>query len=109
MTDGMAHKENPDEPRTEGRLSRLSSIVLMVAILVVAGTLSAMTAMRFAIRGREVTVPDLLGKTEEEATQALRTKGLQLKISPDKRFSAEYPGGRIMDQFPPKGTHLKAN
>ena len=49
------------------QFSRWSSIALMVAILSVAGILSALTAMRFAIRGREVMVPSLVGKTEAEA------------------------------------------
>ena len=39
------------------RFSQWSGIVLMVSILGVAGIVSALTAMRFAIRGREVEVP----------------------------------------------------
>ena len=48
------------------QFSRWSSIILMVAILAVAGVLSALTAMRFAIRGREVEVPLLTGKTKKK-------------------------------------------
>ena len=44
-------------------------IALMIAILFVAAILSAMTAMRFAIRGREVAVPQVVGRTEDEARQ----------------------------------------
>ena len=53
--------------KRESQFSRWSGITLIVAILSVAGILSALTAMRFAIRGREVTVPSLIGKTEQQA------------------------------------------
>src|SRR6188474_2181426 len=95
----------PKEPK-ESVLTRWSGIVLMVAILVVAGILSALTAMRFAIRGREVVVPSLTGKTEAEAQALLQQQGLVLKVS-SKRFSADIPEGRIVEQIPAIGTRLK--
>src|SRR5262249_38974155 len=94
--------------KRESQFSRWSGITLMVAILCVAGIVSALTAMRFAIRGREVTVPSLAGKTEQEATDILTQNGLVLKIS-SKRFSAEVPEGRVLEQIPARGTRLKAN
>ncbi len=36
---------------------------LLVFILAAAAFLSAVTAMRFAIQGREVTMPNLVGKS----------------------------------------------
>jgi eukaryotic-like serine/threonine-protein kinase len=96
------------EPKPESQFSRWSGIVLMVAILCIAGILSAMTAMRFAIRGREVSVPSLVGKSEAEAGQILSSSGLMLKVS-SKRFSSEVPEGRVLDQNPPMGTRLKTN
>src|SRR5262245_5682690 len=93
----------PIPPQTqESQFSRWSSITLMVAILSVAGILSALTAMRFAIRGREVTVPSLIGKTEAEATQILNSSGLVLKVS-SKRFSSDVPEGHVLEQIPAKG------
>jgi|SRR5579884_2636960 len=83
-------------------------IVLMVLILLVAAIVSALTAMRFAIRGREVVVPPLVGKTQLEAQKILEEKGLILKIS-SKRFSSDIPEGRVVDQIPASGTHLKTN
>ena len=47
----------PDGEISESKpksFSQLSGLALMIAILVVAGILSALTAMRFAIRGREI-------------------------------------------------------
>lgn len=99
----------PDGEISESKpksFSQLSGLALMIAILVVAGILSALTAMRFAIRGREVVVPSLRGKTEAEAQALLQQQGLVLKVS-SKRFSADIPEGRIVEQIPAIGTRLK--
>ena len=92
----------------DSQFSRWSGITLMVAILMVAGIVSALTAMRFAIRGREVVVPSLIGKTQLEAENILEGVGLQLKVS-STRFSAEVPEGSVMAQNPATGTRLKTN
>src|SRR5262245_7082749 len=68
----------PEPQPLQSEFSRWSSIILMVAILTVAGIVSALTAMRFAIRGREVEVPQLAGKTKEEAETILKNRGLRL-------------------------------
>ena len=80
----------------------------MVAILAVAGVVSALTAMRFAIRGREVSVPQLTGKTKEEAEEILKSRGLKLRVS-TSRFSSDVAEGRILEQNPPSGTRLKVD
>jgi beta-lactam-binding protein with PASTA domain len=98
----------PYEPKKPSKFSTWSSIILMVAILLVSGLVSALTAMRFAIRGREVEVPVLAGKTQEEAEQILRGRGLKLKVA-SSRFSSEVAEGKVLDQIPPSGTHLKAD
>ena len=90
------------------RLSRWSGIVLMVAILGVAGIVSALTAMRFAIRGREVEVPSLAGKTADQAKEILTRNGLIFKVA-SSRFSSDVAEGQIVAQIPPAGTRIKAN
>src|SRR5438105_6413170 len=95
-------------PKPVSRFSRWSGIVLMVAILGVAGIVSALTAMRFAIRGREVEVPLLAGKTADQAKEILSHNGLVLKVA-SSRFSSEVPEGHILEQNPPTGTRLKVN
>jgi beta-lactam-binding protein with PASTA domain len=97
-----------DYPKPLSRFSRWSGIVLMVAILGVAGIVSALTAMRFAIRGREVEVPPVVGKTADQAKEILSRNGLVLKVA-SSRFSSEVPEGHILDQIPPTGTRLKVN
>jgi serine/threonine-protein kinase len=95
------------EAQRQSQFSRWSSIVLMVAILMLAGLVSALTAMRFAIRGHEVQVPKVTGKTKDEAEQILRGAGLKLKVS-SSRFSSEVAEGDVLDQIPSSGTRLKA-
>src|SRR5437667_12067626 len=90
------------------RFSLWSSIILMAAILAVAGIVSALTAMRFAIRGREVAVPPLAGKTADEAKEIVSHNGLLLKVS-TSRISSKVPEGHILDQIPPSGSRLKIN
>jgi serine/threonine-protein kinase len=109
-----AQAERPGEPEDESPhrdsvWSRLPGIAVMVMILVVAGILSALTAMRIAIRGREVVTPSIIGKTPEQARQILEEESLLLKVAPGKRFSAEIPEGQVMDQIPPAGTRVKTN
>ncbi len=100
--------ETREIERRQTALSRWSGIVFMIAILGVAGILSALTAMRFAIRGREVVVPSVVGKTQAEAEKLLAEKGLILKVS-SKRFSSDIPEGHVVDQIPGIGTRLKIN
>lgn len=88
------------------RWSRLPVLLLMMLVLVTAGLLSAMTAMRFAIRGREVVVPELTGLTESEASQLLFDQGLELDVE-SSRFSDAVPEGRIIDQRPAPGVTVK--
>lgn len=113
-TGGLADESVPAgangdlKPKKDDRVSRIASISLMVAILVVAGIFSAMTAMRIAIRGREVAVPDLQNKTEAEAKQLLESKGLLLRVA-QSQFTPGVPEGRIVEQIPPAGTHLKTS
>jgi serine/threonine-protein kinase len=80
----------------------------MIAILVIAAGVSAITAMRLAIAGTEVTVPPLEGKTEEEAAEILSANKLFLRVSSSKRFSQGVPADRVMEQDPPAGTRLKS-
>src|SRR5436190_21977918 len=98
MDDVQPEKPEPKR-RSQSQFSRWSSITLMVAILTVAGIVSALTAMRFAIRGREVEVPALAGKTKDDAEQILKGRGLRLKVS-SSQFSSSVPEGQVILQTP---------
>jgi beta-lactam-binding protein with PASTA domain len=93
--------------RTRDTLSRVASIALMVAILFIAAGVSAITAMRWAIQGKEVSVPALSGKSEAEAAEILAANNLVLRVF-GKRYS-QVPAGRIVEQIPPAGSRLKSS
>ena len=85
---------------------RFLRTLLYGLILVVVGLISALTAMRFAIHGREVSVPKLTGLTAAEAQRIAAESGLA--ISRDQRFySSDVPEGRIVSQLPPAGTRVR--
>ena len=82
------------------KLVLLSLVLLMVALV------SALTAMRIAIHGREVEVPRLIGMTPLDAERAVVTTGLQMQIE-RQYYSADIPEGKIMSQLPPQGTKVR--
>jgi eukaryotic-like serine/threonine-protein kinase len=80
-------------------------ILLALALLVVA-LVSALTTMRLAIHGREVAVPDLVGKTPTEAQRVAEQSELQVEVE-QQYYSPNVPEGRILSQLPPAGTQVR--
>jgi eukaryotic-like serine/threonine-protein kinase len=78
---------------------------LLVFILAAAAFLSAVTAMRFAIQGREVAMPDLVGKSSADAKAILEGRGLQLKVV--DRVYSNLPANDVARQSPPAGERMK--
>lgn len=78
---------------------------LLVFILAAAAFLSAVTAMRFAIQGREVAMPDLVGKSSADAKAILEGRGLQLKVV--DRVYSNLPANAVARQSPPAGELMK--
>jgi beta-lactam-binding protein with PASTA domain len=74
-------------------------LALQALILLVVALLSAVTAMRFAIHGREVAVPDLVGKTPLEARRVAELNGFPFEIE-RQYYSLKVPEGRILSQLP---------
>ena len=54
--------------------------VLLALVLLVVALVSALTAMRFAIHGSEIAVPDLVGKTPAEARRIADAAGFQMEV-----------------------------
>jgi beta-lactam-binding protein with PASTA domain len=77
---------------------------LLVFILAAAAFLSAVTAMRFAIQGREVSMPNLVGKSSLDAQAILQGRGLQLKVV-DRVYSS-LPANAVARQSPPEGERM---
>src|SRR6202049_4971017 len=78
---------------------------LLVFILASAAFVSAVTSVRFAIQGREVTMPNLVGKSSADALAILQGRGLQLKVV--DRVYSELPANAVVRQSPPEGERMK--
>src|ERR1700730_332505 len=89
------------------RLEWLSRMTFLVFILASAAFLSAITAMRVAIHGREVSMPNLVGKNAAEAGQSLRSKGLRLRVA--DRVYSDLPINQVVRQSPPPGMLMKVS
>jgi beta-lactam-binding protein with PASTA domain len=74
-------------------------LVLQALVLLVVALVSALTAMRFAIHGREISVPNLVGKTPVEARRIADQDGLPMEVE-RQYFSSTVPEGRILSQVP---------
>jgi beta-lactam-binding protein with PASTA domain len=92
-------------PMPEG-WRRFWRITGQVFLLLAVGLLSAVTAMRFAIQGRTVTVPNVVGMTAQEAQQALAARGLGMRVA-DRVFS-EQAADRVVRQSPAAGMSVKS-
>lgn len=67
---------------------------------------SAFAVMYFTLRGRSVEVPNVVGKTEEAATEALDDAGLRMKIK-GRVHHDTVEANMVSDQFPAPGTTIK--
>jgi beta-lactam-binding protein with PASTA domain len=63
-------------------------------------------ALRLALHGREVAIPDLAGLTVAQASGAALHSGLDLNIE-DKFYSRTVPAGRILSQAPAVGSRVR--
>jgi eukaryotic-like serine/threonine-protein kinase len=81
-------------------------LVLAFLVIAMAGLVSAVVTMRFAIHGAEVRVPDLQGLTVSEAVHRTANLGLNLGID-NKYYSADVPAGRVLAQSPLPGAIVR--
>jgi eukaryotic-like serine/threonine-protein kinase len=87
------------------RIEWMFRMGLLVFVLAAAAFLSAVMAMRFAIQGRQVEMPDLVGKSSADAQAILLGRGLQLKIV--DRVYSNLPVNTVARQTPPAGEEMK--
>ena len=85
------------------RLEWASRMALLVFILAAAAFLSAITAMRIAIHGREVNMPNLVGRNVSEANGLLHSRGLVLRVA--DRIYSELPINVVVRQSPACDRH----
>jgi beta-lactam-binding protein with PASTA domain len=80
-------------------LRKLIQYFFLSLVLLLVFLSSALLAMRFAIQGREVSVPRLTGLTPAEAERIANSDGLVLSIE-SRFYNASVPEGRIVSQAP---------
>lgn len=82
-------------------------------ILLLAGALAATffvfagIAMRVAVRARQVTVPDLVGKPVADATMLASGLDLQLRVDDAPRPDPKVPAGFVLGQDPVAGSTVR--
>jgi beta-lactam-binding protein with PASTA domain len=82
-------------------------VVVLLAAITATYLLSAFLSARIAIRAREVTVPDLAGRSVNQASQALEDLGLTLKVDENRRVDPRIPAGAILQQEPVPGQRVR--
>jgi eukaryotic-like serine/threonine-protein kinase len=87
-------------------MRRFFQMLLLALVLLTVALVSALTAMRFAIHGREVTIPKLVGMTPLEAERAVAVSGLEVVVE-RQFYSPDIPEGRIMSQMPLAGVKVR--
>ncbi len=79
-------------------------VVALIGALLATYLVFAAAAARMAFRAREVRVPDLRGRSLNEATVALADLGLTLKVDESRRADLKIPIGQVALQQPAAGT-----
>ncbi len=87
------------------RLQWILRMALLLFILSSVAFLSALTAMRFAVQGREVAMPDVVGKSALPAQQILRGRGVGMKV--EDRIFSNLPVDTVVRQSPPPNMRVK--
>ena len=86
------------------RVFGAGKLLVLAGALLVTYIVFAVGSMRFALRTREVQVPDLTNHTTGEASSMIGALGLSLKVDDIRRVDPKIPAGRVLTQEPPAGS-----
>ena len=89
------------------RVLGAGKFLLLAGALGATFLLSGFIAFRFAVRAQEVTVPDLSGRTVNQASATLDNLGLTLRVDENRREDATVPEGHVLQQDPPAGVRVR--
>jgi eukaryotic-like serine/threonine-protein kinase len=87
------------------RLEWLFRMALMLFVLASVAFLSALTAMRFSIQGREVAMPDVVGMKAISAQQTLQGRGIGMRV--EDRIYSTLAVDSVVRQRPPANMRVK--
>jgi beta-lactam-binding protein with PASTA domain len=82
-------------------------LLLLGGALLLTYFLFAAAAMRVALKTRVVTVPELKGKSVNDASALLADSGLALKVEEGARLDPKVPAGQILAQEPQAGVSTR--
>ena len=86
------------------RVVSYGKILLLAGALAGTFLIFAAIAMRVAITARQVTVPDLVGRSVAEATALSSQLDLQLRVDETPRPDLKIPAGHVLGQEPTAGS-----
>jgi serine/threonine-protein kinase len=99
-------KKKKSQPSFQQKLWNAGKFTVLIGTLIAVGLFSAYVGMRIAVRGTEVEVPSILGKSMAEATQLLEEIHLRNEVI-GERFDLQYPEGTVVSQHPQPGGRMK--
>jgi eukaryotic-like serine/threonine-protein kinase len=89
------------------RMWGAGKLLLLGGALLLTYLLFAAAAMRLALKTRDVTVPELKGRSVNEASTLLADSGLTLKVEEGARIDPKVPAGQILAQEPSAGVSTR--
>ena len=81
-------------------------LVLLALTMLVVALVSALSAMRLAIHGHEVAVPNFADKSPAVARMIAEQSGLELSVE-RQYYSPTVAEGKILSQLPPAGSQVR--
>jgi len=91
----------------KARVWSAGKLLLLGGGLFVTYVLFAALGMRVALKTREVVVPELQGKSVNEASALLAEAGLDLRVEEARRLDPKIPAGQILTQEPEAGLRTR--
>lgn len=88
------------------RIRSLFRLFLLFTVLVAVALISAITAIRIALRSNQVSVPNLTGVAMDRAERTAASLDLEVKVE-DRLYSEKYAASHIVSQVPAPGTQVK--
>ncbi len=85
------------------RVWNFGKILLLAGALAATFFIFAGIAMRVAVRARQVTVPNLVGRSVADATAATSQLDLQIRVDEGRRPDPKVPAGHVLGQDPMPG------
>jgi eukaryotic-like serine/threonine-protein kinase len=89
------------------RVWNVGKIMLLAGLLTGTFLLFAGIGMSVAVRARQVTVPDLIGKPIEEASREAANLDLLVRVDEGKRPDVKVPAGHVLGQDPAPGSPVR--